>query len=209
MDKKNFGLDVFEDILIYIVKYFEYFCLCPDSNVNRDSAAKAHCNIGCDKKSTWLYTSVTEFRQAKSNDIVKGFDWLINLFANVRHDIDEYHDKWYKKTLELAKKLIIVEVVARVCSRQMLRENDPSDSSSEYYKLSLTIPLADTVLVELKRRFEGNQTYVFSGFDIIPYYGCFFKKPCQKDLERPLQKVLKLLWKWFWRSVFTIIRQWT
>ena len=52
MDKKNFGLDVFEDILIYIVKYFEYFCLCPDSNVNRDSAAKAHCYIGCDKKST-------------------------------------------------------------------------------------------------------------------------------------------------------------
>ena len=118
---------------------------------------------------------------------------LINLFANVRHDIDEYHDKWYKKALELVEKLVIVEVVARVCSRQMLRENYPSDSSSEYYKLSLTIPLLEIVLGELKRRFEGNQTYVFSGFDIIPYFGCFFKKPSQKDQERTLQKVLKLL----------------
>ena len=62
----------------------------------------------------------------------------------------------------------------------MLRENYPSDSSSEYYKLYLTIPLVDRVLSELKRRFEGNQTYVFSGFYIIPYVAsskCPAKKP--------------------------------
>ena len=88
----------------------------------------------------------------------------------MRHDIDNYHEKWYKEVLELAKILNIVEVVPRVCSKQTLRENYSSNSSSEYYKLSLTIPLVvDTVLGELKRRFEGNQTYVFSGFYVIPY----------------------------------------
>ena len=38
--------------------------------------------------------SVTELFQAKSSDIVKGFDVissLIDLFANVGHDIDDYH----------------------------------------------------------------------------------------------------------------------
>ena len=74
----------------------------------------------------------------------------------MRHDIDDYRKKWYIVALEIAEKLNIVEVVPRVCSRQILRENYPSDSCSEYYRLSLTIPLVDTVLGELKRSFEGN-----------------------------------------------------
>ena len=32
---------MFEDTLTYIVKTFEYFCLTLDSNVNRDTVAKA------------------------------------------------------------------------------------------------------------------------------------------------------------------------
>ena len=51
----------------------------------------------------------------------------------------------------------------------MLRENYPSDLRSEFCKLSLTIPLVDTVLGESKRRFESNQKYVFTDFYIIPY----------------------------------------
>ena len=178
------GLDVFEDILIYIVQTFEYFCLSADSSVNRDTVAKAQVLLNHVTNLNFIVTlvvtrkafdythSVAELLQAKSNDIVKGFDLigsLIDLFVNVRHDIDNYHEKWYKEALELAKILNIVEVVPRVCSKQMLRENYPSNSSSEYYKLSLTIPLVDTVLGELKRRFEDNQTYVFSGFYGIPY----------------------------------------
>ena len=33
----------------------------------------------------------------------------------------------------------------------------------------------------------------------------FIKNSCQRSLEWALQKLLKLLWKWFWRSMFTII----
>ena len=35
------GLDVFKDILVYIVETFEDFCLSADSNVNRETVAKA------------------------------------------------------------------------------------------------------------------------------------------------------------------------
>ena len=156
----------------------------PDSNVNRDTVAKAQVLLNHVTNFNFIVTlvvtrkvfdythSVTELLQAKSNDIVKGFDLigsLIDLFANVRHDTDNYHEKWCKEALELAKILNIVEVVPRVCSKQTLREIYPSNSSSEYYQLSLTISLVDTVLGELKRRFEGNQTYVFSSFYVIPY----------------------------------------
>ena len=38
-----------------------------------------------------------------------------------------------------------------------------------YYKVSLVIPLIDSVLSELKRSFERDQTFIFSGLHIIPY----------------------------------------
>ena len=102
------GLDVFEDILIYIVQTFEYFCLSPDSNENRDTVTKVQVLLNRVTNLNFIVTlvvtrkafgythSVTELLQAKSNDIVKGFDLigsLIDLFANVRHDIDNYHKK--------------------------------------------------------------------------------------------------------------------
>ena len=104
-----------------------------------------------------IWAKSNEIIQAKSNDIIKGFDLigsLINFFANVRHNIHNYHEKWYKEALELAKVIIMVEVIPRVSSRQMLRENYPTDSRSEHYKLSSAIPMVDTVLGELKTRFE-------------------------------------------------------
>ena len=43
----------------------------------------------------------------------------------MRHYIDDYHEKWYKEAVELAKKLNIVEVVPRDGSRQMNTTNCP------------------------------------------------------------------------------------
>ena len=48
-------------------------------------------------------------------------------------------------------------------------ENHSADSIADYYKVSLAIPLINIVLSELKRRFEGNQTFNLSGLYIISY----------------------------------------
>ena len=99
--------------------------------------------------------SVTELLQAKSNEIVKGSDLIISLndlFTNVRHDVDDYHKRWKKETLEIAKKVNVVDLVPKICLRQMLREIYPTGSGSEYYKLPLNIPMFDTGLGELKRK---------------------------------------------------------
>ena len=114
------GLDVFEDILTYVVLTFEYFHLTLDSNVDpRDNVAKAQVLLNHVTNFNFIVTlvvtrkvfeythSVTELIQAKLNDIVKGFDLtgsLIDLFVDVTHDIDDYHEKWYKEALELSKK---------------------------------------------------------------------------------------------------------
>ena len=52
--------------------------------------------------------------------------------------------------------------------------------------------MVGTVLGELKRRFEGNQTYIFSGFNRIPYFMVASLKSPVKNLERPLQKNLEV-----------------
>ena len=60
---------------------------------------------------------------------------LIHLLTCLRNAIDDYHGKWYKEALELAKIFNIDGVVPRAFSTQILKESSEyhtSDSSSEY-----------------------------------------------------------------------------
>ena len=70
---------------------------------------------------------------------------------------------------QLALKINVNESVLRTRASQTAMETFPAESPLHYHKLSLSIPLIDTVLRKLKRRFEGNQKYAFNGLYIIPY----------------------------------------
>ena len=140
--------------------------------LNRLSNSPFNVTLAVTRKLFDFTHSVTELLQAKSNDIVVGFDLiasLIDVISNARVNIDFLFGKWYKNALELAQKISVDKTKPRVCSKQRDRENHNADSIAEYYKISLAIPLIDIVLSELKRRFEGNQTFIFSGLHIIPY----------------------------------------
>ena len=89
--------------------------------------------------------------------------------SNIGVNINKYHDEWYSEACRLAKKINVNESVPRICARQTTRKNFHDESPSYYYKVSLWIPLIDTVLSELKRKFEGNQKCIFEGLYIIPY----------------------------------------
>ena len=56
----------------------------------------------------------------------------------------------------------------RVCKIMTHKENYPSDTISDFYKRSFTIPLLEEVYGQLKRRFEGNNLKVFNGLYVIP-----------------------------------------
>ena len=174
------GLDLFEDELISIVKTLELFCLNPESKVNRDTVSRSQALLNhlsnvpfivtlvVTRKMFYFTHSVTELLQVKSNDIVVGFDLiasLIDVISNAIVNIDLLFGEWYKHALELAQKVSVDEAKPRVCSKQTDRENHNVNSIANYYKISLI----DIVLSELKRRFEGNQTFIFSGLHIIPY----------------------------------------
>ena len=76
--------------------------------------------------------------------------------SNITVNIDKYHDECYSEACKLAQETNANEFIPRACARQTARESFPAESPSQYYKLSLSIPLIDSVLSELKTRFEGN-----------------------------------------------------
>ena len=169
------GLDIFEERFTYFGT-LEYSSINPESTINRDTRTKVQALLThisnfnfivfvvMTRKVFDFTHSVTALLQAKSNDIINGFELigsLIDLMSNIRVNIDKYHDEWYSETCKLAQKINVNESVPRTCARQTARENFPAESPSHYYKLSLSIPLIDTVLSELKRRFERNQKCIF------------------------------------------------
>ena len=85
------GLDLFEDELVSIVKTLEFFCLNPESEVNRDTVFRYQdlrnhlsnfpfiVTLVVTRKIFNFTHFVTELLQAKSNDIVVGFDVIASL----------------------------------------------------------------------------------------------------------------------------------
>ena len=58
--------------------------------------------------------------------------------------------------------------VPRRCSCQTHRSNVPADTSSEYYCRSLSIPLLDHLLSEMRSRFSSHQKTALLGLSIVP-----------------------------------------
>ena len=113
------------------------------------------------------YTNfVTQILQGKNNDITKGVDLintLLNIFELVRNDIDNRHNKWYQKALALVTAAHRSESKPRTCFKMIVKENYPSDTTSESYKMSFTIAVVDEVYGQLNRRFTGDNSIVFEG----------------------------------------------
>ena len=85
----------------------------------------------------------------------------------VRNDIDNRH-KWYQQVLALATATHLSESKPRTCFKMSVKENHPSDTTSEFYKKSFIIAVVDEEYGQLKRRFIGDNSLVFEGLYIIP-----------------------------------------
>ena len=110
---------------------------------------------------------VTQLLQSKSIDICDGLHLIESLKALVitrRQDVHEFHIKGYKKAITLSEKINITDTMPRVVGTQIHRSNTPTESASDYYKRTITIPLR-----ELDCRFDSSKTEaVFNGFIIVP-----------------------------------------
>lgn len=106
--------------------------------------------------------SVTQLLQGKSIDIMDGIHLITTLKNSVvkmRNSVDSVHDTWYCEVLELANELGIEEWKPR---------NKPSDTISDYYKFTITIPLLDHLHSSLDARFDIDSINVYKGLSIVP-----------------------------------------
>ena len=114
---------------------------------------------------------VTELLQSKNNDIADGIhmiDSLISLLSEIRENCDIYHNKWFQQAVDIAEKFDISVSHPRITKKQTQRANHPSNSTQEYYKYSLTIPLVDHVFSDISSRFSKESIVAYSGLYLIP-----------------------------------------
>ena len=122
------GLDLFEDEVVSIAKTLDFFCLNPESKVNRNIVSRSQVLLNHLSNFTFIVTlvvtrkmfdftdSVTELLQVKSNDIVVGLDLIasfIDIISNAGVNIDFLFGKWYKHALKLAQKVSADETKPR------------------------------------------------------------------------------------------------
>jgi len=163
---------------------------------------------------------VTELLQSKTNDIADGIHMITSLcsrVANIRRNVDVYHEKWYNESVLIAKRLNICVTKPRTNKRQIFRDNHNADDISSFYRVSLTIPLLDCLERELNSRFSENSLVVYTGLHLIPSKilekeGTIRKQPlkdlCKSffsfyhdDFPYPLRIEAELgHWEEFWRT---------
>ena len=114
--------------------------------------------------------ALTTNLQAEAKDIVCAIKEIevTATVQNVRGKAEEHHAKWFDTIEELCSECSIVPSLPRQCGRQIHRANTPADTPSDNYRRTITIPLLDHMLTELKSRFGQHQQTAFLGLSILP-----------------------------------------
>jgi hypothetical protein len=109
--------------------------------------------------------------QAETIDIVtavKEIDSVISTVQNVRENIDTYHSEWFSTVEKMCEMVGIQPSLPRRCSRQTSRNNVPADTPLQYYCRSISIPVLDHLLSEMKSRFTPHHKTALLGLSLVP-----------------------------------------
>lgn len=81
--------------------------------------------------------------------------------------VDHFHEI-FNEAKELADKTGLEIRKPRTCGRQTLRENHEIDDCESYYRVSVYVPLLDSVLMDLKSRFSEEVLEAFQLASLLP-----------------------------------------
>ena len=114
--------------------------------------------------------SLTVRLQEKSADISKAFRYVQTRdgLQQVRKNVDAKHLEYYASACALASNQNVPIEKPRTSTLQNHRENHPSESVSEFFKRSLTIPFLDKLISTIDDRFAPKHLALYSGFNILP-----------------------------------------
>ena len=87
---------------------------------------------------------------------------------DVCDNVDTHHASWFLTVEKLCSDCGTVPSLPRRCSKQTHRSNMPADTPSEYYCWTITIPLLDHLLSQMKNRSGKHQKSALLGLAIVP-----------------------------------------
>ena len=114
---------------------------------------------------------LTTSLQAESRDIVSAvreIEMVTATIQDVRDHVDTHHAKWFLTVESMCYSVGNVPSLPRRCGKQTHHSNTPADTPSEYYRRSISIPLLDHLISEMKSRFGKHQQTALLGLSIVP-----------------------------------------
>ena len=112
--------------------------------------------------------------QPKRMEIVKAYSKigsLKNVVMEKRRKIDETHRHWYEQAVNLAESVGTSPSTPRICSNQTMRANPPSQSTEEYYRITISSPFLDHLIIQFDLRFSPDKIEIIKKwFLLLPVY---------------------------------------
>ena len=177
------AIEIFKSLHQSIVECMDSICSAAPGTWNADSITDARglqlamsttdflCALVITNSCLKYVQALTTNLQAESRDIVsavKEIETVISTIQDVRENIQTHHAKWFLTVESMCSDVGTVPSLPRRCGRQTHRSNTPADTPSEYYCRTISIPLLDHLLSEMKSRFGKHQQTALLGLSIVP-----------------------------------------
>ena len=178
------ALNVFRSLLLPVVACFQSIFSEGPSLWSSDSVTDAKslelalcnseflCSMILTNNCLNYLQGLTSGLQAEGKDLlcaVKEIDTVIATLQEVRTNCSKYHQIWFEKVVSLSEAIGNGAVqMPRRCEKQRHRDNVPATSAEKYYLRSITIPLLDHLISELKSRFTPHHKAALQAFVLVP-----------------------------------------
>ncbi len=113
----------------------------------------------------------TKQLQSSKMDVVvseKNITLLFTALTRLRSEIDVKHNEWYEEAVQLAESVGSSAERPRTVRHQINRANAPAESTSQYFKISVTLPFLDHLTSEINTRFSKRNLSLSKGFYGLP-----------------------------------------
>ena len=120
-----------------------------------------------------LLWSLTSKLQERELDIMAAYgevDFVLTGLRKAREStaLYENHKKLYARAITLANYVNVKPSKPRTCARMMHRDNHAVSEPFHYYRVTITTPFVDHLILEIEERFGEAPTTVVKGFSLIP-----------------------------------------
>ena len=114
---------------------------------------------------------LTRSLQAEAKDIVQAvseINTVNSTLQDLRNNVEKYHNEWFADVEKMCESIGVEPSLPRLCGHQRHRSNIPTQTPSEDFRRTITIPILDHLLGEIKTRFDCHQQTALQGLYLVP-----------------------------------------